>query len=133
MVPFHILQISGKTTLIMKILRGLSTDKNHPVTDPFPSKNGFFLEFRGGDFCHPLDNGDWFKPPYFKHVWRFFLRWPLLPFLSWKFGKHGGYIGAKAYGVDSPDYKNWLPEDEVYDGSEALMIGIRPHANLDKQ
>jgi len=64
-------------------------------------------------------------------VTRFYLRWPVLPFISWRFGKHAGYAGAKIWGVDSPSYKHWLPESEVYAGSQAIMFSIRPHANLE--
>jgi len=155
----------------MKVIRGLSTNPAQPATSPFPEKNGLFIELRGGDFCHPRGNGNWFKPPYFAKITRFWLPyqtakalalflctvalvsavqlyqhglavWPfifLLPaplfnpgvFISWRFGRHGGYIGAKCYGVDSPAYKHWLPASEVYEGSQAIMFSIRPHANLE--
>ena len=115
----------------MKIFRGLSTNRAQPATSPFPLKSGIFIEFRGGDFCHPAGSGDWFKPPYFAKVYRRFISWPVVPFVSWRFGKRAGYIGAKIWGVDSPAYKNWLPEHEVYDGSQAFMISIRPFATLE--
>ena len=158
----------------MKILRGLSANKEQPTTSPFPEKNGFFIEFRGGDFLHPKGDGKWFEPPYFGEVTHFWLpisvtyllaiilpaisamavvmlyqygmaAWPyvsLTPaflcnpgmFISWRFGNHGGYIGAKAYGVDSPEYKKWPAmknlQHEIYDGSQAIMFSVRPHATL---
>jgi hypothetical protein len=114
----------------MKVIRGLSTNKAQLLTAPFPATTGVFIELRGGDICHPQGTGEWFKPPYFARVFRAFCRWPICPFISWRFGSHGGYIGAKAYGVDSPAYNNWLPPEEVYDGSQAIMLSIRPFANL---
>lgn len=117
----------------MRVIRGLSTNKDQPSTAPFRKTSGIFIEFRGGSFCHPLGQGDWFKPPYFERVLHFFLGWPIIPFISWRIGNRGGYFGAKIYGVDSEAYKNWLPAEEVYDGSQAIMFSIRPFANLSEQ
>lgn len=114
----------------MRILRGVSTHGDQPATAPFLPSSGIFIELRGGDFCHPLGSGNWFAPPYFSRVLRFFLGVPLLPFISWRIGNVGGYIGAKCYGVDSPAYKNWLPAEDVFEGSQALMLSIRPFASL---
>lgn len=116
----------------MKVIRGYSTYKEQSITSPFPNRNGIFIEFRGGNFVHPLGNGKWFEPPYFDKVINKYIKWPIIPFISWKFGKHGGYIGAKAYGVDSPAYKHWLPEEEVYEGSQAIMFSVRPFATLEE-
>lgn len=114
----------------MKVSRGFSTHPQHPITAPFLSSGGLMVEFRGGDFCHPLGAGDWFKPPYFEKVARFFVRFPVLPFISYRIGNRAGYFGAKAYGVDSPEYKNWLPAEDVFDGSQAIMFSIRPFATI---
>jgi hypothetical protein len=115
----------------MRVIRGLSTNSAHPSTDPFRKTNGIFLELRGGDVNHPLGDGNWFKPPYFGRVFKMFISLPLLPFLSWKFGTWGGYCGFKIYGVDSPAYKEWMNPDDVYDGSQALHLSVRPFATLE--
>jgi len=31
----------------MKIIRGLSTNRDQPITSPFPEKNGLFIELLG--------------------------------------------------------------------------------------
>jgi len=111
----------------MQILRGFSTDPTQPITGPFPSRNGVFFELRGGDVAEPIGFGtNWFKPPYPSHVLRFFCPWRVLPFLSWKLGSFGGYIGFKAYGVDAPEYPLWLCKpEECYSGSVAMCITAR--------
>jgi hypothetical protein len=116
----------------VKILRGISTNAAQPLTSPFPLKNGVFFELRGGDICEPVGfNSNWFEPPFPSRVIRKFCAWRVLPFLSWKFGTWGGYIGFKAYGVDSPIYQYWLcPYFEVYPGSVALCLSARPFATL---
>jgi len=119
----------------MKVLRGLSTDKSQPLTSPFRDRNGIFIEFRGGDFCHPQFwrpwvNEYWFESPFFTKVTRFFLKWPIFPFISYRFGNRAGYFGAKAWGVDNEAYKNWLPLEDIYTGSEAIMFSIRPFATI---
>lgn len=92
---------------------GVSTD---------PKRPGLFL--RGGDVCDPKD-GDWFKPPWPKIVVRRWVPNPTLPFLCLKIGRFGFYVGWKVYGVDAPEYKNWLPPEEVYVGSLALCLTAR--------
>ena len=123
----------------MNVIRGFSTDNNQSLTSPFRDRNGIFIEFRGGDFCHPdfwhpFSGGQWFAPPFFNplRMMRFFLKWPILPFISYRFGNRCGYFGAKAYGVDAPAYKNWLPPRDVYIGSTAIMFSARPFATADK-
>lgn len=116
----------------MKILRGITSNAAQAQTAPFPQGGArFFFELRGGDVLHPLGAGDWFAPPYFSRWVRFFCPWPVLPFLSWKIGRYGGYIGAKAYGADSDAYRAWMPAGDVYPGSVALMASIRLFARLD--
>ena len=123
----------------MKVIRGFSTDKDQPSTSPFRDRNGIFLEFRGGDFCHPdlwhpFSGGKWFTEPFFNpnRVTRFFFKWPLFPFISYRFGNRVGYAGAKIYGADAQAYKRWLPPSDVYEGSQAIMFSIRPFAKVDK-
>jgi hypothetical protein len=97
-----------------------------PLTQPFPEKNGFLLRLVKGSWCD-MFFGNWFKEP-----------WPWLvitkevsvpiPYVAWRFGSVAGYIGAKVYGVDSPEYKHWLPEKHVYEGSQAFCLSFRPFA-----
>lgn len=59
--------------------------------------------------------------------------WLLTPgkFIAWRWDKRGGYAGSKVYGVDAPVYKAWLCEPvEVYEGSLASCLSIRPFASL---
>ena len=114
----------------MKILRGLSTNRTQPATQPFPASSGFFFELRGGDILHPWGKGEWFKPPYFASIWRAWCAWCVLPFLSWRFGTIGGYVGFKVYGADSEAYRHWMPEGDVYEGSQALQMSARLWATL---
>lgn len=48
--------------------------------------------------------------------------------VSYRIGKRAGYYGWKIYGVDSDAYRNWLDPLDVYDGSQAMMLSIRPWA-----
>lgn len=91
---------------------------------PFPKENGIIFSLRGGDVVFPWD-GNWFTEPFFKHVLHFYMPIPILPFFCIKIGSWGLYAGFKAFGVDSPAYKNWLPPEEVYDGSVAIQPSIR--------
>lgn len=126
----------------MKVIRGSSSNPSQPLTSPFPVEGEkwwnkyLFWEFRGGDYLHPLGKGDWFNPPYFPMgVQRWTYNEPTELFVSWRipFTNIGGYFGAKAYGVDAPAYKEGICVDfpeEVYDGSYAFMLSIRPYATL---
>lgn len=115
----------------MKIIRGWSNKPERSVTDPLLEDNGLWIEFRGGDVCDPFF-GNWFEPPWPKLVWRWYCQWPILPWISWKLGKKGGYIGFKAYGADNDPYINWIkPPSEVYPGSQALCFSIRPFASIE--
>ncbi len=57
---------------------------------------------------------------------------PLVPgvWVSYRIGNKGGYYGWKIYGADSEAYKNWMHPFEVYDGSQAMMLSIRPSATI---
>lgn len=112
-------------------VKQITTHPSQPLIAPFRSTSGITLALRWGDVLHPLGKGDWFNPPYFKHILRFYCPLPLLPFISWRFGKVGGYLGAKAYGADSDAYKNWMPPQDVYPGSVALQFSIRLYASLE--
>ena len=64
-----------------------------------------------------------------------FVLWLLTPgkFIAWRFNNRSGYAGSKVYGVDAPVYKTWLCKpEEVYDGSLAMCLTIRPFANANK-
>lgn len=106
-------------------------DPTRPLTDPISDEAPgvvFVCRLYAGDYCDPLFGG-WFAPP-----WpRVLLRWKVerAPFVAWQiplgFGfVWRGYAGFKLYGVDSPAYRNWLPAQEVYDGSQAVCLSLRP-------
>ena len=96
-----------------------------PTTDPKRETFGITFALRGGDVCHPLGQGDWFNPPYFSNVLRFWCALPILPWVSWNLWGWCGYIGAKVYGADSPAYAHWLDPFDVYEGSQAIHFSIR--------
>lgn len=104
--------------------------KGQVTTDPFPKATGVQFQWRGGDVCHPIGGGDWFKPPYFARVWRWYCSWPVLPYFAWRIGNRGGYIGFKCYGADSEAYKNWMNPADVYPGSMALQLSARLAAKI---
>ena len=93
---------------------------------PFPAKSkGLYLSFRGGDVIRPYGSGNWFAEPFYRTYWRWHCKYAVLPFFSCRWGRYGMYIGAKCFGVDHEAYKNWLPPEEVYDGSRALALSFR--------
>ncbi len=94
------------------------------ITNPKRSTFGVTLALRWGDVCHPLGQGDWFNPPYFSKVLRFYSYIPL-PWISWNLFGWRGYAGAKIYGADSGAYKNWMRPEDVYPGSLALHFSAR--------
>lgn len=94
------------------------------TTNPKRDSFGISLLLRWGDVCHPLGQGDWFNPPYFSRVLRFYSYLPL-PFIAWNLCGWRGYLGAKVYGADSPAYKNWMNPEDVYDGSLAIQFSAR--------
>jgi hypothetical protein len=62
--------------------------------------------------------------------------WLLTPgkFIAWRCDKRSGYTGSKVYGVDAPVYATWLCKpEEVYPGSLAMCLTIRPFANANKR
>lgn len=106
------------------------SDVNRPLKDPLPDEvtgTIFIKRIYSGDLLRPAF-GNWFKVPfpkivgYKKSVKESFYAWQIdLIWFYWR-----GYIGAKVFGVDSPEYKNWLPEECVYEGSNAMAWSIRP-------
>lgn len=107
----------------MKVMQLTTCDEG--ITNPKRSAFGITLALRGGDVLHPLGKGDWFKPPYFARVLRFWCPLPILPWISWNLWGWRGYAGAKVYGADSWDYLNWMPAGDVYQGSQALQFSVR--------
>lgn len=94
-----------------------------PLTKPYPSKTGVIVRVLGGNVVYPWGDGDWFAPPYFASVLKFFMPIPIMPFFSVRIGRFGFYIGAKVFGVDSPAYGNWMCDpSDVYEGSMAMML-----------
>jgi hypothetical protein len=95
------------------------------ITNPKRSTFGVTLALRWGDVLHPLgQEGNWFKPPYFTRILRFYSYVPL-PFIAWNLWGWRGYLGAKVYGADAPEYKFWMNPDDVYVGSQAIQFSAR--------
>lgn len=115
----------------MKIKVLYRSDPERPLKDPLPEKSGFVFRLIRGNLCSPL-NGQWFGPKWPTIVLRANVWFPI-PFLAWRLGNHGGYIGAKVYGVDREEYFNWMPVDDVYAGSEAFCISARLWADVSKE
>jgi len=110
----------------MKLFRGFSTHPDRNLLDPTLETPGIWFELRGGDYLDPLSDPDgWFGPALPKRVLKFYCPLPILPWFAWNaFGKPG-YVGFKAYGVDSDNYKPWAGEENVYPGSQALHLSAR--------
>ena len=102
--------------------------KDEGITNPKRSTFGITLALRWGDVCHPLGSGDWFNPPYFNKVLRYYSYLPM-PFISWNLFGWRGYLGAKVYGADAEAYKNWMNVNDVYDGSQAIQFSGRLSIN----
>ena len=105
------------------------TTSDEPLTSPKRERWGITFALRGGDVCHPLGNGNWFEPPYFAKVWRWYCHSAILPWISWNLWGWKGYAGAKIYGADSLAYMNWMAPEDVYNGSLALHFSIRLKIN----
>lgn len=106
---------------------------DQPLTSPFPLRNGLFFALRGGDHAHPSyftlrpeatagQEPGWFNAIPL-HVRRLYFPFPVLPFLSARWGRFGFYVGWKAFGVDSEQYKDFpgVNPNEVFAGSVALQ------------
>lgn len=107
----------------MKVFE-ISTSPEQPLTDPSRNKFGITFALRGGDVYDKM-GGKWFEPPYPRNTFHVYVPWKILPWISWNLWGWCGYVGFKCYGVDSPEYKNWIPEVEVFDGSLALCSSMR--------
>lgn len=122
----------------MRVLCHYRNDPERPLTDPVVELGGRRFVFRlySGDYLDPVGIGsNWFYPPFPKRVLHRFIRWPILPFVAWRwpFMKRGGYFGFKLYGVDAPVYGQWLCDpSEVFHGSQAVCLSFRPFASLEK-
>lgn len=96
-----------------------------PITQPFRSTNGITISWRTGDIVQPLDfwsGRGWFSDAEaFREVYWSYTRIPL-PFVTMRLGWWGFCFGAKGFGVDSESYKRWLPEGEIFEGSQAIML-----------
>ena len=95
----------------------------------FLERNGVHFSLRGGDWIYPW-KGNWFDPPYFKHVVHFYCPIRVLPWLTVRLGRFGFYIGWKAFGVDSEHYLKWMPREWVYQGSVAMHPSMRASRSL---
>lgn len=110
----------------MNLTTHFSRPADQPLTSPFPVKDGWFFALRSGDFLSP---DSWQKPVF---VRRDYLRMPR-PFLSFRRGRFGFYVGWKAFGVDNEDLKKFpsVNPAEVYVGSVALQgFTLRFSANV---
>jgi hypothetical protein len=95
------------------------------ITNPKRSTFGITFALRWGDVLHSLgSDGNWFKPPYFTRILRFYSYVPL-PFIAWNLWGWRGYLGAKVYGADAPEYEEWMPHTDVYVGSQAIQFSAR--------
>jgi len=107
----------------MKVFQITTCDEG--ITNPKRSTFGITFALRWGDVLHPLgQEGNWFKPPYFTEILRFYSYIPI-PFLSWNLWGWRGYLGVKVYGADALEYLNWMPAEDVYDGSQAIQFSAR--------
>ena len=98
------------------IVSSLHWPKDQPLTSPFPLRNGVFVALRTGDLCSP---DSWHKPVHVRRAW---LRIPR-PFLSFRRGRFGFYVGWKVFGVDNESLKSFpsVNPAEVYAGSVAMQ------------
>jgi hypothetical protein len=110
------------------------TDPDRNIRDPLPEENGFVFRLVRGDLFDPIgDPNSWFEPPWPKRVLRHYFRWLAFPFFAWKLGRFRGYIGAKVYGFDRPEYLNFptVEDYDVFDGSEAFCFSFRMSRSTD--
>lgn len=101
-----------------------ASDPAQDITAPYPQRNGdgrdgWFFALRGGDFFGV--SGGWTDP---KHVYRDYFDIPR-PFLSWRRGRFGFYIGWKAWGPSDKKafatFPGVNPATEVWPGSLCLQ------------
>lgn len=97
-----------------------------PLTKPFPVSDGAFFALRTGDLCSP---NSWAAPTRVRRAWLSIPR----PFLSWRRGARGFYVGWKVFGCDLDHYKAFpaINPAEVYRGSIAMQgFTIRFSTNI---
>lgn len=68
------------------------------------------LSFRGGDVCVLNPSGHMLREPWTSVVFSTYCPLPILPFLSLKVGRFGGYVGFKGVGWDDT-YKAWMSKN----------------------
>lgn len=96
---------------------GYQWPASQPLTSPFPLRNGVFVALRSGDFYSP----DSWKVDEVTKYKRGTVR--NRPFVSFRMGRFGFYVGWKVYGADTDNQRKMpgiLPED-VYEGSVAMQ------------
>lgn len=101
------------------------TTYSQSLTDPSRNEFGITFALRGGNFCHPIGEGNWFTEPYYKKAIKFFAPFVCFPWIAWNLWGWQGYMGFKCYGVDSPTYVDFAGKEEVYEGSQALHFSMR--------
>ena len=124
----------------MKVICHYRNDPERGLTNPLPEIGGrrFIFRLYSGNIFSPifgtLFGEHWFEPPFPKYIWNAFCKYPLLPFIAWRWPgtTRGGYLGFKLFGVDPEVYKQWIDPKEVYQGSQAVCLTVRPFANLMK-
>ena len=94
------------------------------ITNPQRSVWGITFALRWGNVLFPYGEGSWFTPPIFTKALNFYSYLPI-PWITWNFWGWRGYLGAKVYGVDLPTYTSFTDSADVYEGSLAMMPGIR--------
>ena len=91
----------------MNVVTTWQSRADQPLKSPFPVRDGFFFALRRGDIYSP---DSWSSPTFVRRDRALIPR----PFLSWRKGSAGFYIGWKAFGADLERYKAFpctRPED----------------------
>lgn len=123
----------------MKVKVLYQNDPERGLTDPLPELSGrrFVHRIYQGDVLMPVFGTffgeQWFGPKFPNFVLRG--KKERAHFFAWRypFTKKAGYFGWKCYGVDAREYKQWphgVKEDDVFDGSLALVFTFRPFATI---
>jgi hypothetical protein len=101
----------------MQVTTVWSNRPDQPLTSPFPLTDGVFFTLRKGDLYSP---DSWSNPT---RCYRTFVRWIPRPFLSFRRGSFGFYIGWKCWGCDTEKQlvQVGINPTEVYAGSVAMQ------------
>ena len=88
---------------------------DQPPTSPFPATDGWFIAIRTGDLCSP---DSWKEPTRVRRDYIYYR-----PFVSFRKGRFGFYVGWKVFGADNEDLKKFpsVNPAEVYQGSIAMQ------------